>query len=237
MTRAVGVVGYKDSGKTTLTRALARELVARGHDVAIVKHSSHHLDLDEKDTATLGEVVDQVGFTSPQESAVLWKESLALADLLPHLTADLILVEGLKHERTLPKIACLRGIPDDHELFDGLVIAAVGPRNQVEEVAVPFLDRDNIRQLADLVEERAFKLPALDCGGCGHETCYDLAREIVSGRRSAADCVSLEPAVTVTINGKPLPLNPFIADLIRGAMLGLLSQLKGFKRGKIEIRL
>ncbi|MBU0702234.1 MAG: hypothetical protein KKC18_00010 [Chloroflexi bacterium] len=35
------------------------------------------------------------------------------------------------------------------------------------------------------------KLPNLDCGDCGYERCYDLAREIVAGNRSVEDCVFL----------------------------------------------
>jgi molybdopterin-guanine dinucleotide biosynthesis protein B len=91
--------------------------------------------------------------------------------------------------------------------------------------------------MADLVEQRAFKLPRLDCGGCGHESCYGLAREIVAGTRSVDDCVSLEPDTEVLVNGQPLPLNPFIAGLVRGTILGMLSSMKGFKKGRIEIRL
>jgi molybdopterin-guanine dinucleotide biosynthesis protein B len=70
MLKVVGIIGYKDSGKTTLAHTLARELTGRGHEVAAIKHSSHPLDLPGKDTAALGEAVSQVGFISPQESAV-----------------------------------------------------------------------------------------------------------------------------------------------------------------------
>jgi len=34
-------------------------------------------------------------------------------------------------------------------------------------------------------------LPNLDCGGCGRETCYDLAREIVAGSGSVEDKVEI----------------------------------------------
>ncbi|HIC93677.1 MAG TPA: Fe-S cluster protein, partial [Anaerolineae bacterium] len=66
--KAIGIVGFKNSGKTTLARALAQELLQRGHRVAAVKHSSEGLDLLGKDTARLREFADQVGFVSPQES-------------------------------------------------------------------------------------------------------------------------------------------------------------------------
>jgi molybdopterin-guanine dinucleotide biosynthesis protein B len=248
--RVVGIIGFKNSGKTTLARKLARELIRRGHEVAVVKHLSHHLDLPGKDTTILGEEAGQVGFVSPQGSGVFWKKQLSLEDIIPYLEADIVLVEGFKAEKSYPKVVCLRGEPDDAdprrsgELFDGLVICAVGPADQVGELDVPsfdrlrtpLLDRDDVGKVADLVEQKAFKLPNLDCGGCGHERCYDLAREIVAGSRSVGDCVSLHPATEVRVDGQPLPLNPFISRIVRGTILGMLSSFKGFKKGKVEIR-
>jgi molybdopterin-guanine dinucleotide biosynthesis protein B len=249
--RVVGIIGFKNSGKTTLARKLARELIRRSHKVAVVKHLSHHLDLPGKDTTILGEEAGQVGFVSPQGSGVFWKKQLNLEDIIPYL-------EGFKMEKTYPKIVCLRREPDDAdprrsgELFDGLAICAVGPPDQVGELDVPsfdrlripsfdrlripLLDRDDVGKVADLVEQKAFKLPNLDCGGCGHERCYDLAREIVAGSRSVGDCVSLHPATEVSVDGQPIPLNPFISRIVRGTILGMLSSFKGFKKGKVEIR-
>ncbi len=235
MLKVVGIIGYKNSGKTTLTHALARELTGRGHEVAVIKHSSHHLDLPGKDTTALAEAVGQVGFISPQESGVFWKKSLSLENIIPYLEAEFILVEGFKAEKTFPKIVCLRGEPDDRDLFDGLAVCAVGLADQVEGVDVPLLTRDEVGKIADLVEEKAFKLPNLDCGGCGHERCYDMAREIVAGTGSVGDCISLQPATEIRIDGRPMPMNPFISSIVRGTILGMLSPLKGFKKGKIEI--
>ncbi len=234
MLQVVGIVGYKDSGKTTLTHALARELTGRGHEVAVIKHTSHQLDLPGKDTAVLGESVGQVSIVSSQESALFWKKPLSLEDVLPYLEADIILVEGFKTERTFPKIVCLRGEPDDETLFDGLPIAAVGPAEYAGD-GVPLFDRNSAGDLADLVERKAFKLPNLDCAGCGRETCYDLARDIVAGVGRVEDCVSLQPATRVRIDGEPLPMNPFISAIVRNTILGMLSPLKGFKKGEIEI--
>ena len=105
----------------------------------------------------------------------------------------------------------------------------------MDGVDIPFLGRDEVGKIADLVEQKAFKLPNLDCGGCGHERCYDMAREIVAGTGSVEDCVSLQPATEIKIDGQPMPMNPFISRIVRGTILGMLSSLKGFRRGKIEV--
>ncbi|MBU0702233.1 MAG: molybdopterin-guanine dinucleotide biosynthesis protein B [Chloroflexi bacterium] len=155
MLKLVGIVGYKDSGKTTLTRALAHELTGRGYVVAVIKHSSHRLNLPGEDTAILGETVGQVGVISPHESALFWKRTQSLEDMISYLEADIILVEGFKTEKSFPKIVCLRGEPDDRDLLDGLSICAVGPTDQVVGTSVPLLGRDDVTRIADLVEQRA----------------------------------------------------------------------------------
>lgn len=237
MPQVIGIVGYKDSGKTTLTHRLARELIGRGYEVAVIKHTSHHLDLPGKDTAILRESVGQVGIISAQESALFWNKPLSLENIIPYLEADIVLVEGFKTEKSFPKIACLRGEPDDRDLLDGLAICAVGPAGQVAGTGIPLLDRDAVIEIADMVERRAFKLPNLNCGGCGYERCYDLAREIVAGTGSVEDCVSLQPATEVKIDGQPMPMNSFISSIVKSTVLGVLAPLKGFRKGEIEIRI
>lgn len=44
--RIVSIVGRKNAGKTTLTVALATELVRRGHRVMTLKHGHHPADVD-----------------------------------------------------------------------------------------------------------------------------------------------------------------------------------------------
>lgn len=48
MTRIIGVAGFKNAGKTTLVEKLVRELTARGHLVATVKHAHHSFDIDHE---------------------------------------------------------------------------------------------------------------------------------------------------------------------------------------------
>jgi molybdopterin-guanine dinucleotide biosynthesis protein B len=235
--RAVGIIGYQDSGKTTLVEALARELRDRGHKVAAVKHSWHGIDLQGKDTARLRGSVAQVAFISSAESVIIWEGARTLEQMLSYLDADIVLIEGFKGEGTFPKIVCLRGEPEDRELFDGLAIAAVGPDDGIQGIDVPLMDRDDVGSIADLVEERAFKLPNLDCEACGYDSCYAMALDIVAGNQHIEDCVSLHPTTQVHVNGTLLPMKPFVSDLVRSTVVGLLSTLKGFTPGEIDIRI
>lgn len=152
MSKLIGIVGYKNSGKTTLIASLARELIGRGYRVAIVKHTHHPIDLPGKDTAVLRESAGQVALLSSDGAAVFWREPKDLRDIIRYLDAQVILVEGLKAEH-IPKIACLRGMPDDRELIDGWVISTVGPTEWVGEVSVPHYERGDVGALADLVEQ------------------------------------------------------------------------------------
>ncbi len=235
--RAVGIVGYKNSGKTTLVIALARELIERGHCVATIKHTSGGLDFPEGDTAKHREVVEQVGAISPDESAVFFRGASSLEEILSHLNADFVLIEGFKEEKTFPKVVCLSGRDEDRALFDGLAVCAVGSESS-PETAIPVFDSErDLGAIADLIEEKAFKLPNLNCGGCGVETCYNLARAIVKGTRSIADCVSLHSGAEVRIDGTLMAVKPFIGRIIARTMEGMLSALKGFKKGTIEIKI
>ncbi|GAG62683.1 unnamed protein product, partial [marine sediment metagenome] len=49
--KAVGITGYKKSGKTTLVVNLAQELSKRDYKVATIKHASEGIDRLNSDTA------------------------------------------------------------------------------------------------------------------------------------------------------------------------------------------
>jgi molybdopterin-guanine dinucleotide biosynthesis protein MobB len=44
--KVIGVVGWKNSGKTTLVVRLVAHLAALGYRVSTVKHAHHEVDLD-----------------------------------------------------------------------------------------------------------------------------------------------------------------------------------------------
>lgn len=225
--KAVGIVGYKKSGKTTLLVNLVRELTKRGYRISSVKHSSSRLDLANTDTDLHKQYCKEVGAITPDDSAIFFQESFSLDKMLDYLECDLVLVEGFKTEKTFPKIVLLRPEDDPKSLLDGLEIYVIS-QNETSY---------NIEEIADLVLDKAFKLPNLNCGACGYETCYEMAKEIVKGIKTVEDCKALNGEIQVKINDKVMPMNPFTSRILRNTVDGMLSALKGYQKGKIEINI
>lgn len=231
MFKAVSVVGFKKSGKTTLVLDLARELTARGRKVAAIKFTHHGLDLNGTDTARFAEECVSVAGIGPRETAIHWKGARPLQNVLPLMNADIVLIEGGKSLTWLPRIVVVGSSEDESMLPNGLAIAAWGA-GTIEGVSRP----STLAELATLVDEKAFSLPGLDCGACGRDTCHELARDIVAGSVSPGACQAMQPRLCVRVGGQQLSLNPFIDRMVAATVRGLLAELKGNVPGqRVEI--
>ena len=231
--KAVGVIGYKKSGKTTLVIRLSQELSKMGYRVAILKHASEDIDFPSSDTSKFRAHAAFVSAISSKESEIILKGRKRIEDILTYFDCDIVLIEGFKKEKTFPKIVCIRDKGEENELFDGLQLFTASFNKDISDFAIE--NDDHIKKMAALVSEKSFKLPNLNCGHCGYESCYGLAMEIVKGKKSTANCVSLNPPISVKVDGVEFPLNPFMSNLYKNSFLAMLSSLKGFKKGRIEI--
>ena len=112
--KVYGIIGWKNSGKTSLMERLVAEITARGLSVSTVKHVHHDVDLDQpgKDTfrhraAGASEVV----LASAHRFALMRDHrgpEPALTDILQRLApVDLVLVEGYKRDPH-PKVEVFR---------------------------------------------------------------------------------------------------------------------------------
>jgi len=238
--RVIGIIGYKKSGKTTLTLKLSDELIKRGYKVAVVKHINENLDLVNSDTSKYKEILTQVAAITPEESVIFLRNKKNLDEIIKYFEADIILIEGFKKEKTFPKIVCLRSESEKAELFDGLQLctASLISKDMSPRVSkFNILNNEDIEKIAEIAINKSFKLPNLNCGECGYQDCYGLAQEIVKGNKTSGDCFSLEPSTLVKVNGKIISMNPFIAKIVKNTIIGLLSSLKGFVKGDVEIKI
>jgi molybdopterin-guanine dinucleotide biosynthesis protein B len=228
--RAVGVVGFKNSGKTTVAVELAEALVDRGLKVAAIKFSHHPLDKKGTDTWKLTQACGQAVGLTLESGAFFWNGVRYLDQIIPLLDADFLVIEGGKSTKRWPRIAILRDLSEEEELVDDLVIATTGDvaSGKVRHIS-------DVGALADLAMSRGFLLPGLDCGGCGISDCAALASLIVAGKAAPEDCISQTGELTIEINGAPIAMNPFVARMMRATLTGMLSELKGFSPGEVTI--
>jgi molybdopterin-guanine dinucleotide biosynthesis protein B len=238
--RAVAFVGFKKSGKTTTVERVARELKKRGYKVGIAKSMHTNFDRKDSDTWKLKRVADYVIVRAQDTDALLFeaKDLNALLSAMPEV--DFLLLEGFKDAKHLPKVICAKNEEEVKVLNDGLAIAVSGLiSNELRTFdGLEVINAlENPKRLADLIEEKAFILPNINCGLCGLN-CYEMAKLIVKGEKTTEDCVVLssKPKVIVKIDGKELPMKDWVQELVEKTIKGMLSTMKGYKEGrKIEI--
>lgn len=124
----IAVVGWKNSGKTSLIVALAAELRRRGLRVASVKHGHHDFEVDREGADSWrhfheGEV-EAVLFVAAGKMALISRLAEEEPDpeaLIERYFAgqgyDLVLVEGYKHG-PLPKIEIHRSAARETSIYD-----------------------------------------------------------------------------------------------------------------------
>jgi molybdopterin-guanine dinucleotide biosynthesis protein B len=231
--RAIAVVGFKKSGKTTLALELARELKKLGRSVTLAKHSHHGFDeRTDADTARFRERADMVLGFSPGGSFVSWPDERPLTDLLPLVTTDFLVLEGGKSLGIMPRILIAPDEATARELDPELALAVYG-----DAAVEGLMATRDVAGLARIASNEGFLLPGLDCGACGRENCRGLAADIVAGDATVEDCKALAGEIRITVGGRPLPLNPFVERFLKSGIRGMLAELKGFGPGPVDIHL
>jgi molybdopterin-guanine dinucleotide biosynthesis protein MobB len=124
---AVCIVGRKNSGKTTLTVALAAELGRRGRRVATIKHGHHAFETDEpgrdswrhfnegRAEATIMAGTGKIALVMRIEGEP--DPERLVAELYAGRGYDIVLIEGWKHG-ALPKIEVFRRALHDRPIHD-----------------------------------------------------------------------------------------------------------------------
>lgn len=160
--KVAGIVGWHNSGKTTLLVAVVAELVSRGHRISTVKHAHHAFDVDTpgKDSWRHREAGATEVMVGSEARWALMHELRGAAEpdleaLLARMSpVDLVLVEGFK---TAPydKIEVYRdGIEEPPIAYtDGRVVAVASDIN-LDRLAtgVTELDIDDPGAVADFIE-------------------------------------------------------------------------------------
>ncbi|MCV6603798.1 MAG: molybdopterin-guanine dinucleotide biosynthesis protein B [Porticoccaceae bacterium] len=156
-----GIVGWKDSGKTTLITKLIGEFERRGLTVATVKHAHCDIEVDKpgRDShrhrmAGAGQVV----VASPDRWALIrelrGQPEPSLSDFLAKLDpVDLVLVEGYKYDPH-PKLQVVRPSHNPEPMPDAANVVAVATDNVAGTVVgegQALLDLNSTELISDFV--------------------------------------------------------------------------------------
>ncbi|WP_165822308.1 molybdopterin-guanine dinucleotide biosynthesis protein B [Paenibacillus montanisoli] len=156
------IVGYKNSGKTTMLTALTKRLKQAGYAVGTAKHDAHDFTMDTPGTDTWKHQeagADITAISSASRSAVISARPEPLAALLAHMRhVDIVLVEGFKQE-PYPKLILLRS-PEDQPLLalKNAVMTAAWP-NAFAEPPLPAAPHFDLNDLDGIYNHLRSLLP------------------------------------------------------------------------------
>ena len=158
----IGIVGWKNSGKTTLAAALIRELSSRGLTVNSIKHAHHGVDVDQPGTDSYKHRdagAREVILAGGQRFAIMHElrgaEEPTLDELLARLgPCDWVVVEGFKtHPHTKIEVhrqECARAplYPEDDSI---IALVADYVADYAADFPGPVFDVNNVPAIADFI--------------------------------------------------------------------------------------
>jgi len=200
----VAISGPSGAGKTTLILKLIPELVKRGYQVGTVKNCPHGFDMDRegKDSWKFSRAGSRgILLTSSHKIAFLEEKEEGKKDILKLVNSffegyDIVMMEGFSQMEGIKKIEILPEKPQDTRIL-------------TQENIVAFITRDKASDLK--TKKPVFKASQI-------EKIINFLEEMMEKEK--------ENKVEISINGKSLPLNFFVKQMVKNLVLALVEQLK-----------
>tara|TARA_B100001057_G_scaffold317213_1_gene317361 strand:- start:956 stop:1450 length:495 start_codon:yes stop_codon:yes gene_type:complete len=160
-----GVVGWKNSGKTTLLEKLIAYLTSNGYKVSSLKHAHHSFDIDfeGKDSYRHRKAGSKEVLISSNNRWALIHENdgkeLSLEELLKKIEkVDLVFVEGFKNSNiSFPKIEICREVNNKEYIFqsDKNIIAIVSEKKPLIS-ELPFFHINDVEGISKFILEKIY---------------------------------------------------------------------------------
>ena len=160
--KVIGIIGWKDTGKTTLIEKLINEFNNRNFSVSTIKHSHHRISVDKEGTDSFRHFnagARETILASKKKwikfSKELGKRGSSLNSLIKQIIpVDLVIVEGFKMEDH-KKIEVVNGMSDKQPLFetDKTICGLIFNKYKIQNTNLPQLERDDIHKICNFIEK------------------------------------------------------------------------------------
>lgn len=230
------------SGKTLVAKRVLEYFKYKGYMVGVIKHCSHAIELEEKDSKEYLNVGASLVVVSSPGLAIVYRQDHqdSLESTLLHILTPIVIVEGYKEEKIGEVVLVIRDQLELEEMYKRVnnVIAVIASTELVGvQSELQFFKFGEESKLAQFIEERAFEflsrqLPLNNCGACGYSDCHKLLSAYLRGQSAWCPIVS---DVKVLINGLSIPLNPFVKNFIRSTITGMIQSLRGVPKNYRDI--
>ncbi|ADG13437.1 molybdopterin-guanine dinucleotide biosynthesis protein B [Methanocaldococcus infernus] len=219
--RVIGIVGYKDSGKTSLIEEIIKN---SNKKFGVIKHVHEEIDIKDKDSYRFKEAGAKIVALTSDKEEVIFENPKGLEEILSYFymkELDFVLIEGFKKELNklnIPKIVLLRD-REEGELID-------------DYTALVIENNYNIDEVLKVIEEKAI-IPTmnLNCKHCGYN-CKGFVKALIKGEAKWDDCVLAKGRVKLVVDDKIIPLSPFVDDIVGNTIIAMIKTLKGVKDPK-----
>ena len=159
--KIIGVVGWKDTGKTTLIEKLINEFNNRNLTVSTIKHSHHNFSVDRQGTDSFRH------FNAGAKETILGSEkkwikfSRQISEPKPNLAflieqiipVDIVIVEGFKSSGH-KKVEVVDGMSERKPLYetDKTICGLIINKLKIQDAILPQFQRDDVQEICDFIE-------------------------------------------------------------------------------------
>ena len=160
--KIIGVVGWKNTGKTTLIEKLIKEFNERNLTVSTIKHSHHNFSVDRQGTDSFRHFNAGAKETILASDTKWIKFSRQISECESSLDylikqivpVDIVIVEGFKVSR-YKKVEVVNSLSKRKPLYetDQTICGLIFDQHKMLNVVLPQFERDDIQMICDFIEK------------------------------------------------------------------------------------
>lgn len=238
--KVIMLKGISGTGKTTTAERIIRELRRRGYTVGSIKEihfEAFTMETEGSNTARHKKAgAHPVTARGLRETDIMFDHTLDIDRLLDYYTQDYVVIEG-DSGANCPVIITGKTQEQLDAQVNGLTIAVSGVISESLKTyqGLPVINgMTEIEKLVDLIEaktpERMPNYSSDCCSACGTD-CRGLTERILKGTGSLSECILKGQDVQLYVNGKEIPMVPFVKSMVRSVSKAMIGELDGYEEG------